>query len=351
VEVLSHSQTFNKVADIACPGDTDEHMFAVCVGQEKTYKAIERVLAEVAELFPDPVLHIGADEYDMSAVSPFTVHWDKCPHCRTLSQKMGYTTYRELFMHAVERVNRIVNGLGKVSMMWNADIKPGDLPADFPRNIVMHYYRCDNILGKEKHFDLWPNGYVEDGFAVLNSHHHQTYMDRPKYMNTEKLNNWSYLADPGTAPENRAGVIGGCCCPWEDFPHFERTIPPAIFLFADRLHNAERAPVPYDTDYGRLLTHAVFEGKLPADLNVFEAVGDVLPPLVDTATFHTKRMVASEKTLLRIQSELNTLKARKELTSLARLAEVYGNITADALSYAKTQMNAEPLKETVEFDG
>ena len=51
VEVISHSYTFNKVADIACPGDDEAHMFAVCVGQEKTFEAIERVLAEVAELF------------------------------------------------------------------------------------------------------------------------------------------------------------------------------------------------------------------------------------------------------------------------------------------------------------
>ena len=124
VEVISHSKTFNQVASIACPGDSEEHMFAVCVGQEKTYEAIERVLAEIAELFPCEVIHIGGDEYDMCEYTPWTVHWDECPHCRALSEKMGYTTYRELFFYAVRRVNRIVNALGKVAMLWNADIKP-----------------------------------------------------------------------------------------------------------------------------------------------------------------------------------------------------------------------------------
>ena len=51
VEVLSHSTAFNKAADIGCPGDTEPGMFAVCVGQEKTFDAIDRVLAEVVHGF------------------------------------------------------------------------------------------------------------------------------------------------------------------------------------------------------------------------------------------------------------------------------------------------------------
>ncbi len=48
----------------------------------------------------------------------------------------GYTTLREVFLYAVERANRIVNKLGKVTMLWNADLEPGKLPVDFERNMV-----------------------------------------------------------------------------------------------------------------------------------------------------------------------------------------------------------------------
>ena len=346
VEVISHSTTFNEVAGVGCPGDAEPNMFAVCVGQEHTYEAIERVLTEIAELFPDPVLHIGGDEYDMSAVSPRTVHWDQCPHCRALSERMGYTTYRELFFYAVERVNAIVNKLGKVSMLWNADVKPYEADV-LSRNIVMHYYRWDNTLGREKHYELWPNDYVQDGFSVLNSHFPQTYMDLPNYMRSYKLCNWTHLTDPMIAPANQAKVIGGCCCAWDDFPHFERTIPPAILLFADRLWNARVASVPYDNAYGTAMTHVLFEGKLPEGMNVFRAVGEVLPPLKNESKAHFKYLQADVDELREIKEALEALAATGDA-----LAAVYADIAAASLEYKKNEVVVKgPLTHTVKFDG
>lgn len=327
-------------------------MFAVCVGQEKTFDAIDRVLREVAELFPDPVIHIGADEYDMSAVTPKTVYWDKCPHCRALSEEKGYTTLRELFLYAIERINRTVNRLGKVAMMWNADLKPGEIPDELERNIVIHFYRSDNILGREKIFDLWPNGYVEDGFAVLNSYFPDTYLDLPRYVKAEKINNWNYLASPRVAPENQAAVIGGCCCAWDNFAHFERTIPPAIFLFGDRLWNTFGTPVPFDGDYALALTRALFERKLPDDINVFAAVGDVLPPQENNVKFHKQKLVTAPEEIARIRDALLTLANTATDRNLAYLASVYADIATASLSFRREQLeNTDPLKESIPFDG
>ena len=353
VEVLSHSLAFNHAADIACPGDTDEHMFAVCVGQEKTFEAIERVLAEVAELFPDPVIHIGADEYDMSAVTPKTVHWAECPHCRALSEKMGYTTFRELFLYGISRINRIVNKLGKVSMLWNADLKPGELPDSLDRNMIIHFYRTDNTLGKEKIFGLSPNGYAEDGFAVINSYYPETYMDIADYMNPDRLNGWSYLTTPLVSPENRASVIGSACCAWEKYDHFERTIPPAIFLFADRLWNAFGAPVPYDDAYGRCLTRLLFENGLPEDLNVFTAVGKVLPPLRDDRMLHKPPVSMTDPAdLRRIESALTDYCETAADEQHLRLARCYLQVAREAVAYRESiDPHAGPKKERIAFFG
>ena len=347
VEVISHCATLNQVAGIACPGDTPERMFAACVGQEKTYEVIERVLTEVAELFPDEVLHIGGDEYDMSEVTPKTVHWDECPHCRALSERMGYTTYRELFFYAVRRVNRIVNRLGKVAMLWNADIKPGEVHEALDRNMIIHYYRWDNTLGREKHYDLWPDGYVEDGFAVVNSLYPQTYLDRDEYVADHKLVSWSYLNDPLVSNKNRARVIGGCCCAWEEFSHFERTIPAAILLFGDRLWNAEQDPVPYDDAYGRAMTRALFEGRLPSDMNVFDAVGRVLPPLKDDQPIHAHALTASLAELTRIADALHTLSKNGD-----PLAAVYADMADAAVQAKQTQPTKKrALDRAVAFKG
>lgn len=352
VEVLSHSTAFNQVAEIGCPGDAPPHMFAVCLGQEKTFDAIDRVLCEVAELFPDPVIHIGADEYDMSAVTPRTVYWDRCPHCRALAKEKGYTTLREMFFYGIGRINRTVNRLGKVAMMWNADVKPGEIPDGLARNIVIHYYRSDNILGREMIFDLWPNGYAEDGFAVLNSYYPQTYLDLARYVRSDRINSWSYLSEPLVARENRASVIGGCCCAWDNFPHFERTIPPAIFLFGDRLWNAEEAPVPFDRAYGLAMTHALFEGKLPSDLNVFDAVGDVLPPLENPNKFHKNKLVTAPDEIAHVRDELTRLAETEGESRLGDLARIYADMADAALAFRiEALKNTEPRKTSIPFEG
>jgi hypothetical protein len=346
VEVLSHSFTFNKVADIACPGDKDEHMFAVCVGQEKTFVAIERVLREIAELFPDPVLHIGADEYDLSAVAPVKAHWAECPHCRKLMQEKGYTTLREVFHYALIRVNRIVNKLGKVSMLWNADIEPGRVPQEMERNMVIHFYRGEYSLGSENIFCLHPNGYVEDGFAVLNSHYWGTYMDRAKYYNPDKLSEWSYLDTPRILPENRAAVIGGCCCAWERYDHFSRTVSPSILLFADRLWNAD-TPTRYDREFGKLMTRLLFDGKLPSDMNAFDVVGNVLPPCEDGALLYKYKLCAPSAEMIRIKEALKIPAAEGHL-----LAKAFLPICEQAIDIMQGQEAATALRtDREEFDG
>ena len=352
VEVISHSTAFNRAADIACPGDDVPGMFAVCVGQEKTFEAIDRVLAEVAELFPDPVLHIGADEYDMAAVTPRTAYWDKCPHCRALAKEKGYTTLRELFFYAVERVNQSVNKLGKVAMMWNADLEPGNIPEELERNIVIHYYRADNILGREKVFNLFPNGYAEDGFAVLNSYYTQTYIDLIRYVRSDRLYSWSYLSEPRVSPENYASVIGGCCCAWDNYPHFERTIPPSIFLFGDRFWNAESAPVPYDRDYALAMTRVLFEKQLPDDINVFDAIGDVLPPLENPRKFHKDKLITTPAEIARVRDALTALAQSAADEKLAALAAIYADIAAEAYAFREEAIkNTDPLKECIPFEG
>jgi len=149
------------------------------------------------------------------------------------------------------------------------------------------------------------------------------------------------------APENRAKVIGGCCCAWDDFPHFERTIPPAILLFADRLWNASVPPVAYDDAYGAAMTHVLFEGKLPQGMNVFRAVGDVLPPLKNEAPVHFKYVQADLAEIREIKEALSALADKGDA-----LAAVYAGMVKAAEDHvASLPAIAGPLKETVKFDG
>ncbi len=348
VEVLSHSIDFTQKAGIACPGDDDpKHMFAVCVGQERTYEAIERILAEIAELFPAPVLHIGGDEYDMCRVSPRTAYWEHCPHCQALAKKMGFTKMRELFHYAIERVNGIVNKLGKIAAVWNADMKPGELPVWLERNILVHYFRHDHPFAKELLFELYPDGYVEDGFTVLNSYYPNTYLnDGGDYARDMNIVQWSCYREPAVAPQNRAKLVGGCACAWQGIS-FKRTIPPSILLYADRLWNADDSGVIYDDAYGRALTHAMFEGKLPKGMNVFRVVGRMLPPQYADKPVHTKYITATLAQIREIKAALEALAQKGH-----RLAGIYAEMASAAEEHAKNLPDElKPLEQTQHFVG
>ena len=347
IEILSHSRDFTQKAGIDCSGDDPKHMFAVCLGQEKTYEAIGRVLAEIAELFPAPVLHIGCDEYDMRRIGPTTAHWDKCPHCRAKMEEMGFTTMRELFHYALERINTIVNKLGKITMLWNADMKPGELPDWLSRNMIVHYFRYDHPFAKEMLFELYPDGYAEDGYTVLNSYYPNTYLnDGGDYATDRTIVQWSCYREPAVAPENRAKLVGGCACAWQG-QSFVRTIPPAIFLYGDRLWNAEDNGVRYDDVYGRAVTRVMFEGKLPEGMNVFRVVGRMLPPQYADRKVHTKYLTATLDEIREIKRALDDLAAKGH-----RLAAVYADMAAAAEEHlASLPDDLLPLEKAQHFVG
>ena len=308
VEILSHASDLAISQGIACPGDKIENLFDVCLGQEKTWEVVDRIISDLAELFPDEVIHIGADEYDMSLVTPMTAHWDKCPHCLATAKEKGFTTLREMFYYGLQRTNEIINSYGKFMMIWNADLRHGYLPDWLDRNILVHYYRTCNDLGREDIYNLNINGYAEDGFSVINSYAKMTYMHLPDdYMNPIRLYNWSYRTIPMVNPDCYAKVPGGCLCIWEDHEHHRRSVAPAIALFADRLWNGDTDTVTYDEEYGALLTKVIFDGRLPEGTNVFACIGDVLPPLHSETLGYPRMATADDATVAATREALAAL--------------------------------------------
>ena len=95
-------------------------------------------------------------------------------------------------------------------MIWNADLRHGYLPDWLDRNILVHYYRYCNDLGREDIYNLNINGYAENGFSVINSFSKMTYIDF--YTSALRLYNWSYKTLPIINKENYGKVPGGCLC-------------------------------------------------------------------------------------------------------------------------------------------
>ncbi len=102
--------------------------------KEETYEFIDKVLTEIAELFPAPYIHIGADEVHLGNQSWFTdPEIQKFIKDNYLSSEFGIEHY------FARRVCEIVNSKGKKMIGWDEIINTGVTP----EKAVVMWWRHD----------------------------------------------------------------------------------------------------------------------------------------------------------------------------------------------------------------
>lgn len=127
----------------------------LCAGQEETYDFLEKLLKEVAELFPYEYFHIGGDE----AGKGHKIWANECPKCKKVMEENGLKTGAQLQELFSNRVNKILNSVGKTCIEWNDGF--GDATDG---NIVCQYwiFRGPSWLakeGKKRKFIISPDPY------------------------------------------------------------------------------------------------------------------------------------------------------------------------------------------------
>ena len=106
----------------------------LCVGRESTFRFLETVLAEVAELFPGPYIHIGGDECPKGA-------WEQCPECQAKIRELGlsgdtrFSAEQRLQNYVTRRIQTCLASLGKQAIGWD-EILEGD---PVPGAVVMSW--------------------------------------------------------------------------------------------------------------------------------------------------------------------------------------------------------------------
>ncbi len=115
-----------------CEGRTREMNDSIlCPGKAFTWEFMEKVIAEVAAIFPSRYLHLGADE-------PFAIkRWKDCPDCQLRMKAKGVATLDAFYHTFVMDLNDIAKRNGKKLIVWNDAIHPGVEPMP-PREITIH---------------------------------------------------------------------------------------------------------------------------------------------------------------------------------------------------------------------
>ncbi len=90
--------------------------------REEVYDFLDRFFGEMAELFPDPYIHIGGDEVNAD-------HWNENSDIQSFMESRGLEDAHALQAHFNLRLQKILAGHGKKMMGWDEIIHP-DLPKE-----------------------------------------------------------------------------------------------------------------------------------------------------------------------------------------------------------------------------
>lgn len=94
----------------------------LCAGNDSVFVFMEKVIAELAALFPSRFIHIGGDEVSRA-------YWDQCAVCQQRIREEHLQGTEELQSYFLKRVSKIVISKGKLPIGWYENL-PGGLPQE-----------------------------------------------------------------------------------------------------------------------------------------------------------------------------------------------------------------------------
>ena len=93
----------------------------LCPANEKVYEFLDKVLTQVAQLFPFEYIHMGGDECPKN-------FWEKSDAIKALMEKEGLKNMEEVQSYFEKRLEKIVESKGKKFMGWDEILEGGLAP-------------------------------------------------------------------------------------------------------------------------------------------------------------------------------------------------------------------------------
>jgi len=194
----------------------------LCPANEKVYDFLDKVLTEVAQLFPFGYIHMGGDECAKN-------FWEQSDAIKALMQKENLKTQEEVQSYFEKRVEKIVESKGKKFLGWD-EILEGGLAPDA---IVMSWRGMKGGIQAAKM-----------GHEVVMSPTTFAYLDymngdpaiEPRVYSTLRLNK-AYQFDPAPDSVDSKLIIGGQANLWTEqvynTRHLEYMTWPRAFAIAE----------------------------------------------------------------------------------------------------------------------
>jgi hexosaminidase len=179
-----------------------------CAGNEQTFKFLEDVLTEIADLFPSPIIHIGGDECPKD-------HWKTCPKCQARINAEGLKDEHELQSYFITRIEKFLLTKNKRIIGWD-EILEGGLA---PKATVMSWRGIKGgIAAAKQHHDVVM---APTTFAYFDYYQGEPYLEPIAiggYLPLDKV--YSYEPVPEELNADEALFIKGVqATVWSEFIH------------------------------------------------------------------------------------------------------------------------------------
>ncbi|WP_137290779.1 family 20 glycosylhydrolase [Natronorubrum halophilum] len=274
IDVPAHAthvlETYPELRCTVEDGDPAER--TMCIGSNETVEFVESLLEEVIERFPFEVVHLGGDEWEMHGHS-----WDECVDCQRAMAEDGSESATEHFYSFVRHLHDFLAERDRRTMLWNDQIDISESP-DLPRDVLIQFWRvAAPDRGPVEGCSM--ERFLEEGFEVVNSYVHAAYVRG--WISEDYMLGWGPRRRP-TVPDGREELVqGGELLAWEPSneerrKYFERALPSAIPIFADRLWN----PTSVDdrSSFSRTVTRHVLGPYVPSEFDVYRELGGLILP-------------------------------------------------------------------------
>jgi len=179
---------------------------------ERTYKFLDRLIGEMAGLFPDKYFHIGGDELTGK-------DWAANRKIQAFMQAHGFKNKKDLQGYFDQRVHKIIRKHGKIMVGWDEILRP-----DLPQDVVVQAWHEESPAtegARQGHRSLLSTGFYLDLNWPASRH---------------------YAVDPldgATLPPDQASrILGGEACMWSEYvspENIDSRIWPRMAVIAERL--------------------------------------------------------------------------------------------------------------------
>ena len=187
--------------------------------RETTYKFLDKFIAEMAELFPDPYFHIGGDEVSVK-------QWDANKKIHDFVRANKLKNNQDLRQYFTLRVEKIVSKHHKIMVGWDEILGP-----NMPKTIAVQSWRGQDSLAaaaKQGYSGILSNGYYLDAMEPAR-----------QYYSVDPMAN----ADAALSPDQQRLILGGEACMWSEYindENIDSRLWPWTAAIAERLWSAQQ---------------------------------------------------------------------------------------------------------------